>query len=63
MGYIFGSILLLAGLILGLVGERLTSGGLLLLSGLLLAAGVATVLLVGGGRGGRGDEPDGHIRP
>ncbi|MCA9554777.1 MAG: hypothetical protein KC933_32405 [Myxococcales bacterium] len=63
MGYIVGVVLMLLGLTLGLIGEQLQGPVLLIISGLFIAAGVTVVLLVGGGRGGRGDEPDGHIRP
>ena len=63
MGYIIGILLLLVGVALGIVGERTGGSGLLLVSGLLIAAAVTLVLLTGGGRGGRGDEPSGHINP
>lgn len=63
MGYMIGIFLLLLGVTLGVVGERTGGPGLLLVSGFLITAAVTIVLLTGGGRGGRGDEPDGHINP
>ena len=63
MSYIVGVLLMLVGLATGLIGERIMSYELLMIGGFLIAAGVATILLSGSGRGGRHDEPNGHIRP
>jgi len=63
MSYIIGLILMFIGLVLGLFGEREGSEILLILGGFFITAGITTVLLRAGSRGGRGDEPDGHIRP
>lgn len=63
MAYIIGLILMVVGLALGLFGEREGSQVMMILGGFFITAGITTVLLNAGARGGRGDEPGGHIRP
>lgn len=63
MAYIIGLVLMLIGLALGIIGEREGAQLLLTVSGCLITAGVATVLLRASANGDRSDEPDGRIRP
>ena len=59
-----GLILLLVGAVVGGIGDFSTgSYELMVLGGLILAAGVVVLLLSSASRGGRGDEPPGHISP
>jgi len=65
----FGLILAGFAAVLGLIASypidsvRITSMPLLMVSGVLWAAAVPLILLSSAARGGRGDEPPGHIRP
>ncbi len=63
MAYIVGLMLMAVGLAVGLLGEYFAQPILLTVGGFLITAGIATLLLGAGSRGGRGDEPGGYIRP
>lgn len=66
---LLGLILILVGGLLGLLGDypvghaAHTSFELMVFGGLMLASGMVLLLLGSAGRGGRGDEPPGFIRP
>lgn len=63
MAYLIALGLIVIGLGIGLYGEYFGAPILLVVGGFFITAGVATLLLRGGSRGGRGDEPGGYIRP
>ncbi|MBK8013544.1 MAG: hypothetical protein IPK13_19590 [Deltaproteobacteria bacterium] len=69
MRYIAGILLLMVGAVLGLVGDypidhpAYRSLGLLVAGGLLVAAGIAVLLIASGARGSREDEPPSRISP
>lgn len=69
MRYIIGLSLLLLGLFIGLLGDVplnsvvYTQLELIVVGGVLIAGGVALLLITAAQRGSRQDEPQGHIRP
>lgn len=69
MRYIIALALILLGTTLGLIGDApinhlaYSSFALMVIGGLLLAAGFAVLLLSSARINSRGDEPYGHIRP
>ena len=64
MRTVIGMILLVVGAIIGGIGDfSAGSYGMMVVGGLIIAAGVVVLLLSSASRGGRGDEPPGHIYP